>query len=120
MAVSEVRMAEGPTDGGATAPGSLRDLITERTLRLVDRQIGRGEPPSPEEWQELRGMARGNEDTLRQLDELESIVRRFDEQLRARFGAGEGTVDLSQLRQGLAHLIREIVRGKNPSAPSVH
>jgi len=113
-------MAEQPTDGGAKAPAALRELITERTLRLVDRQIGRGEPPSPEEWQELRGIACGNEDALRHVDELESIVRRFDEQLRTRFGAGEGTVDLSQLRQGLAHFIREIVRRKNPPAPSVH
>jgi hypothetical protein len=50
------------------------------------------------------------------VDELQSVVRRFDEQLRARFGPADPTVDLARLRQGLAHLVREIVRKKAAAA----
>ena len=93
-----------------------RDAITERTLCLVDRQIGRGEPPSPAEWQELRDLASGHEESLRLVAELQSVVERFDAQLRVKFGAGEGAVELPRLREGLATLIREIVRKKAPAA----
>jgi hypothetical protein len=93
-----------------------RDAITERTLGLVDRQIGRGEPPSPAEWQELRDLAGGHEESLRLVGELQSVVERFDAQLRARFAAAGETVDLARLREGLATLIREIVRKKAPAA----
>lgn len=93
-----------------------RDAITERTLRLVDRQIGRGEATSPEEWEELRDLAGGHEESLRLVGELQSVVERFDAQLRAKFGAGGGAVELPRLREGLATLIREIVRKKAPAA----
>jgi hypothetical protein len=95
---------------------STRDAITERTLRLVDRQIGRGEPASPAEWQELRDLAGGHEESLRLVAELQSVVEHFDAQLRARFGAGGGALELPRLREGLATLIREIVRKKAPAA----
>jgi hypothetical protein len=93
-----------------------RDAITERTLRLVDRQIGRGEATSPAEWQELRDLAGGHEESLRLVAELQSVVERFDAQLRAKFGAGGGAVELPRLREGLATLIREIVRKRAPAA----
>ena len=93
-----------------------REAITERTLRLVDRQIGRGEATSPAEWQELRDLAGGHEESLRLVAELQSVVERFDAQLRAKFGVGGGTVELPRLREGLATLIREIVRKRAPAA----
>ena len=86
--------------------------MTEQTLRLVDKQIGLGEPPGAEEWQRLRGLAGDDAAALQLVEELQAVVQRFDEQLRLRFGAGETNVDLPRLRQGLAHLIREIVRRK--------
>lgn len=92
-----------------------RDAITERTLRLVDRQIGRGEVTSPAEWQELRDLAGGHEESLRLVAELQSVVERFDAQLRVKFGAGGGEVELPRLREGLATLIREIVRKRAPA-----
>lgn len=101
-------MAEKPP----TAASARQQLVTEQTLRLVDKQIGRGEPPSAEEWQQLRGLA-GDDLAAQQLvDELQAVVRRFDEQLRTKYGSGEDTVDLPKLRQGLAQLIREMVRKK--------
>ena len=108
-------MADEATQGD---PQRARDAITERTLCLVDRQIGRGEPPSPAEWQELRDLASGHEESLRLVAELQSVVERFDAQLRVKFGAGagEGAVELPRLREGLATLIREIVRKKAPAA----
>ena len=106
-------MADEPSDD----PGNRRQqLVTERTLELVDKQIGRGEPPTPEEWQGLRALAGGDVEAERLVDELQSVVRRFDEQLRARFGPTDPTVDLARLRQGLAHLVREIVRKKAAAA----
>ncbi len=102
-----------------STPGELqrtRDAITERTLRLVDRQIGRGEDTSPAEWQELRDLADGHEESLRLVAELQSVVERFDAQLRAKFGATGARGELPRLREGLATLIREIVRKKAPAA----
>ena len=106
-------MAHEPAQGDMQ---SARDAITERTLRLVDRQIGHGELPSPAEWQELRDLASGHEESLRLVAELQSVVERFDAQLRVKFGAGGGAVELPRLREGLATLIREIVRKRAPAA----
>lgn len=102
-------MTEDPTRDAAAA---LEQQVTERTLRLVDRQIGQGEPPSPEEWQALRALA-PTADGAALVAELESVVGRFDAQLRAKYGAAaEGGVDVARLRQGLAHLVRSIVHRK--------
>ena len=100
-------MAEEPSSAKAR-----QQLVTEQTLRLVEKQIGHGQPPSAEEWQRLRGLAGDDAAALQLVDELQAVVQRFDEQLRRKFGDGETNVDLARLRQGLAHLIREIVRRK--------
>jgi hypothetical protein len=102
-----VSVAEEPSSAKAR-----QQLVTEQTLRLVEKQIGHGQPPSAEEWQRLRGLAGDDAAALQLVDELQAVVQRFDEQLRRKFGDGETNVDLARLRQGLAHLIREIVRRK--------
>jgi hypothetical protein len=108
QSASEVRLA----DERPTPAGERQQLVTEQTLRLVDKQIGRGEPPTAEEWQQLRGLAGEDPAALQLVDELQSVVQRFDAQLRSRYQSSEAPVDLPKLRQGLAHLIREIVRRK--------
>jgi hypothetical protein len=92
-----------------------QQLVTERTLQLVERQIGRGELPSEQDWDELRQLAGDNLEARRLVDELRSVVRRFDEQLRAGYGS---EVDLVRLRHGLSHLLRDIVREKSGSTVS--
>lgn len=103
-----MQLADDARRGGASL---LQEEITERTLRLVDRQIGTGEAPSVEEWQALRALAPTAEGALL-VTELQAIVQRFDEQIRAKYASNDGSVDVGRLRQGLAHLVRAIVHRK--------
>jgi hypothetical protein len=87
-----------------------RARVIAHLLKIVDRQIGRGEEASVQEWSHLREMAAGYEGGLEAVAALESVVRKCEEQVAAKIQAGER--DPERLRAGLVHFIRSVVRKK--------
>jgi hypothetical protein len=60
----------------------LRTVVAVNVLAIVDRQIGRGEGPLPEEWERLRGFVKDFPDALALVQSLEGAIAKYDADLR--------------------------------------
>lgn len=100
----------GNGNGGAHAGGHPQaagvdnEHLNAILLAIIEREIGRGEPRHPEQWQRLREMAVGQPSGQELVSTFEGVIDRCNEELTKRFGAHG--VDLTRLRESVVMLIR--------------
>jgi hypothetical protein len=102
----------GTGNGNGTANGSGRsqasgvdnEQLNAILLAIIEREIGRGEPRRPEQWQTLREMAVGQPSGQELVSTFEGVIDRCNDELTKRFGAHG--VDLTRLRESVVMLIR--------------
>jgi hypothetical protein len=99
-----------PGEGSAAAGGKNGSSLPENQqvsdllLGILEREIGRGEARSPEDWVRVRAVAAGHPGTSELVDSLEGAIRNCNQEMDSRFG--NAGADVSKIRQSMLMLIR--------------
>ena len=93
-----------PSDSGKNGSSlEQRQQLSDLLLRIVESEIGRGEPRRPEDWARLRTMALGHPGAADLVTELEAMIGQFDREMERHGRAGLG---LQRIRESVVHLVR--------------
>ncbi len=100
---------------GSTADAALNERLNTVLLAIIEREIGRGEPRSEEDWRQLREMAIGHAQGPQLVDSFEEVLDRANREMLDRFGAPG--MDLARIRGSVVTLIRDSLAKKLGLAP---
>ena len=99
-----VKLAERLAPVLADPRNRLRTIVAGKVLAIVNREIGQGSPPLDAEWAALRDTVAGQPGAAELVSTLETSVRGFADDLRARIAAGE--VEEAPARAAAVKVIR--------------
>jgi hypothetical protein len=77
--------------------------VAMHIVSIVERQIGRGEPPREEDWDRLRKLVKGNEAAAKLASNLEAALQKYEEDLRAKLRDAE--VDEARVRKATQQVV---------------
>jgi hypothetical protein len=110
MQAAREKLAQQLLPGLTDPRNRLRTVVAIKVLSLVDREIGKGEPRSGEEWANLKKMVAGQEGAAEMVANLESAVASYADELAAKVKSGE--VDEPSARAAAVKVIRLAVLRK--------
>jgi hypothetical protein len=73
-----------------------KTVVAIKVLSIIDRRIGRGEPPQAGEWDDVRSAVKERPEALPQIDAVEAAVEKFAAELETKFAPGSENVELAR------------------------
>lgn len=90
--------------------GQLRSIVAVHVLTIVERQIGRGEGPLNEEWDQLREVVKNYPKASQLIEGLHAAISKYEEDLLAK--VREAEADEEQLRKAAYGVIASALMAK--------
>ena len=119
--IARQRLAEKLMPAMSDPKNRIRTMVAIKVLSIVDKQIGKGQGPLDQEWQEVRDMVAAQPGATDLVDTLKATVRSYEEDLEAKIS--KGGVDEAAARAAAVTVIRvallkniKLVETKPPDA----
>lgn len=87
-----------------------RTVVGMNVLAIAEKQIGKGQPANPEEWERLRHFVKDQPEVLKMVDTFEEAVARVEAEIAVKVKDSEA--DEGKLRKGMMEIIRAVVLKK--------
>ncbi len=87
-----------------------RTVVGMNVLAIAEKQIGKGQPANPEEWERLRNFVKEQPEVLKMVDTFEEAVAKVEAEISVKVRDAEA--DEGKLRKGMMEIIRAVVLKK--------
>lgn len=87
-----------------------RTVVGMNVLAIAEKQIGKGQPANPEEWERLRHFVKDQPEVLKMVDTFEEAVAKVEAEIAVKVKDSEA--DEGKLRKGMMEIIRAVVLKK--------
>lgn len=87
-----------------------RTVVGMNVLAIAEKQIGKGLPANPEEWERLRTFVKEQPEVLSMVDTFEQAVAKVEAEISVKVRDAEA--DEGKLRKGMMEIIRAVVLKK--------
>ncbi len=87
-----------------------RTVVGMNVLAIAEKQIGKGQPANPDEWERLRTFVKDQPDVLALVDNLEQAIAKVEGDIAEK--VREAEADEAKLRAGMMAIIRAVIMKK--------